>query len=362
MKTTPLTSVHESLRAKMVDFGGFYMPVQYTSIIEEHNAVRSKAGIFDVSHMGEISVTGKDAIKYLNYIITNDIGAISENQIMYSPMCYEHGGCVDDILIYKNNDKDFLVVANASNTDKDYDWMKKHTKGYDVVVSNQSDKYGQIALQGPEAQSILQQLTKTDLEEIAFYRFKNNVVVDGVNTMVSRTGYTGEDGFEIYMPASNTEKLFRKFMESGATPCGLGARDTLRFESALPLYGHELSEDITPLNAGLKSFVKLEKSDFIGKAALVEQNEKGVSVRSAGLEMVDRGIARNGYDVFNEGGEKIGYVTSGSNCPSLGKNCALALISTEYTKAGTFVYVDIRGKKIKAVTVKKPFYKKMYKK
>ncbi|HRR36937.1 MAG TPA: glycine cleavage system aminomethyltransferase GcvT, partial [Clostridia bacterium] len=175
MKTTPLTSVHESLRAKMVDFGGFYMPVQYTSIIEEHNAVRNKAGIFDVSHMGEISVTGKDAIKYLNYIITNDISVISENQIMYSPMCYEHGGCVDDILIYKNNDKDFLVVANASNTDKDFEWMKKHTKGYDVVVSNQSDRYGQIALQGPEAQNILQQLTKTDLEEIAFYRFKNNV-------------------------------------------------------------------------------------------------------------------------------------------------------------------------------------------
>ena len=362
MKTTPLTSVHESLRARMVDFGGFYMPVQYTSIIEEHNAVRNQAGIFDVSHMGEITVKGKDAIRYIYNLVTNDISTIADNQIMYSPMCYEHGGCVDDLLIYKNNDEDFLIIANASNTDKDYEWMLNQAKGYDVVISNESDKYGQIALQGPQAQYILQQLTKTDLDGIAFYRFKNDVIIDGVNTIVSRTGYTGEDGFEIYMKASDTEKLFRKFMELGAMPCGLGARDTLRFESALPLYGHELSDKITPLNAGLKNFVKLDKNGFIGQKALIEQNEKGVDIRSAGLEMVDKGIARNGYEVFNDKDEKIGYVTSGSTCPSLNKNCALALITTEYNKAGTFVYVDIRGKKVKAVTVKKPFYNKKYKK
>ncbi|HOD92675.1 MAG TPA: glycine cleavage system aminomethyltransferase GcvT [Clostridia bacterium] len=361
MKTTPLTSVHESLKARMVDFGGFYMPVQYTSIIEEHNAVRNHAGIFDVSHMGEIAVRGKDAIRYLYNLLTNDISIIANNQIMYSPMCYEHGGCVDDLLIYKNNDEDYLIIANASNTDKDYEWMLNNSKGYDVEISNESDKYGQIALQGPQAQSLLQQLTDTDLNEISFYRFKDNILINGITAMVSRTGYTGEDGFEIYLKTEDTEKMFKKLMELGALPCGLGARDTLRFESALPLYGHELSDKITPLNAGLKNFVKLEKNGFIGQKALIEQDEKGVEVRSAGLEMIDKGIARNGYEVFNEKDEKIGYVTSGSTCPSLNKNCALALISTDYTKVGTFVYVDIRGRKVKAVTVKKPFYNKKYK-
>ena len=361
MKTTPLTSVHESLKARMVDFGGFYMPVQYTSIIEEHNAVRNHAGIFDVSHMGEIAVRGKDAIRYLYNLLTNDISIIANNQIMYSPMCYEHGGCVDDLLIYKNNDEDYLIIANASNTDKDYEWMLNNSKGYDVEISNESDKYGQIALQGPQAQSLLQQLTDTDLNEISFYRFKDNILINGITAMVSRTGYTGEDGFEIYLKTEDTEKMFKKLMELGELPCGLGARDTLRFESALPLYGHELSDKITPLNAGLKNFVKLEKNGFIGQKALIEQDEKGVEVRSAGLEMIDKGIARNGYEVFNEKDEKIGYVTSGSTCPSLNKNCALALISTDYTKVGTFVYVDIRGRKVKAVTVKKPFYNKKYK-
>lgn len=361
MKTTPLTSVHESLKARMVDFGGFYMPVQYTSIIEEHNAVRNHAGIFDVSHMGEIAVRGKDAIRYLYNLLTNDISIIANNQIMYSPMCYEHGGCVDDLLIYKNNDEDYLIIANASNTDKDYEWMLNNSKGYDVEISNESDKYGQIALQGPQAQSLLQQLTDTDLNEISFYRFKDNILINGITAMVSRTGYTGEDGFEIYLKTEDTEKMFKKLMELGALPCGLGARDTLRFESALPLYGHELSDKITPLNAGLKNFVKLEKNGFIGQKALIEQDEKGVEVRSAGLEMIDKGIARNGYEVFNEKDEKIGYVTSGSTCPSLNKNYALALISTDYTKVGTFVYVDIRGRKVKAVTVKKPFYNKKYK-
>ena len=361
MKTTPLTSLHESLKARMVDFGGFYMPVQYTSIIEEHNAVRNHAGIFDVSHMGEISVKGKDAIKYIDNLLTNDISGIAPNQIMYSPMCYEDGGCVDDLLVYKYDDEDFLIIANASNTDKDYEWMLKQSKGYDVRVTNDSEKYALIALQGPASQSILQQLTDTDLDTISFYRFLDGVKIDGVNTLVSRTGYTGEDGFEIYLKPEYAEQLFRKFMELTALPCGLGARDTLRFESSLPLYGHELSDKITPLNAGLKFFVKLEKTDFIGKSALVKQAEQGLDVRSVGLELIDRGIARNGYEVFNENGEKIGYVTSGSNCPSLNKNCALALIALEYTKIGTEVYIDVRGKKLKAVTVKKPFYNKKHK-
>jgi aminomethyltransferase len=311
--------------------------------------------------MGEITVKGKDATRYIYNLVTNDISMISDNQIMYSPMCYENGSCVDDLLIYKNSNEDYLIIANASNTDKDYEWMLSQSKQYDIEVINESEKYGQIALQGPMAQNILQQMTDTDLNEIAFYRFLNDVMIDEVKTIVSRTGYTGEDGFEIYMKAEYTEKLFRKMMELGAVPCGLGARDTLRFESALPLYGHELSDKITPLNAGLKSFVKLEKSGFIGQKALVEQNEKGLDIRSAGLEMVDKGIARNGYEVFNEKDEKIGYVTSGSTCPSLNKNCALALIAIDYTKAGTYVYVDIRGKKVKAVTVKKPFYNKKYK-
>ncbi|MFA7672800.1 MAG: glycine cleavage system aminomethyltransferase GcvT [Clostridia bacterium] len=362
MKTTPLTSVHESLNARMVDFGGFYMPVQYTSIIEEHMAVRNAAGIFDVSHMGEVTVKGKDASAYIYDLVTNDPTGMTEGQIMYSPMCYENGGCVDDLLIYRNSDKDYLIIANASNTEKDFDWMQKHIKGFDVSVENMSAKYGQIALQGPKSQEILGSLTKTDLGSLQFYRFRNDVTVDGVNTIVSRTGYTGEDGFEIYCAAEDTEKLFRKLMELGALPCGLGARDTLRFESALPLYGHELSADITPLNAGLKPFVKLEKTGFIGHEALVRQAQAGLDRKSAGFEMVDRGVARNGYELFNAEGRKIGYVTSGSNCPSLNKNCGMGLMEIEYTKVGTEIYVDVRGKKLKAVTVKKPFYAKKYKK
>ena len=362
MKTTPLTPVHESLKAKMVDFGGFYMPVQYTSIIEEHNAVRSSAGIFDVSHMGEITVKGKDAAAYIYNLVTNDISTATENQIMYSPMCYTHGGCVDDLLIYKNNDEDFLIIANASNTDKDYEWMLNNAYGYSVKIENVSNEYGQIALQGPTAQTLLQQITEFDLDTIPFYRFRKNIDLSGICALVSRTGYTGEDGFEIYIKADHTEYLFKKLLDLGAVPCGLGARDTLRFEAALPLYGHELSDKITPLNAGLKSFVKFEKTDFIGKSALSEQAQQGLDVRSAGLEMIDRGIPRNGYELFNESNDKIGYVTSGSTCPSLNKNCALGLIELEYAKIGNIVYVDIRGKKLKSVVVKKPFYSKKYKK
>ena len=366
MKRTPLYEIHCSLGGKMIDFGGWELPIQYTGIIEEHEQVRNAAGLFDVSHMGEITVKGSDAEKMIENLITNSILKAKEYQIVYSPMCYPDGGVVDDLLVYKFSNQDYLLVVNASNIDKDFSWIKQNFQGYDVDVQNVSDQYAQLALQGPKAEGILQKLVDIQLkEEIKFFYFKPNVMIDGIKTMVSRTGYTGEDGFEIYIKANNAATIWGKLLEAGKAegliPVGLGARDTLRFEAALPLYGHELTKDISPIEAGLGKFVKLDKNEFIGKAALINQKDAGVCRKLVGFEMVDRGIARSNYEIQVQG-NNIGFVTSGSFSPTLNKNIGLALVEVDYSKEDIEIDIVIRNKLVKAKIIKTPFITKKYKK
>ncbi len=364
MKTTPLYEKHVELKGKIIDFGGWALPVEYSGIIPEHEAVRNKAGLFDVSHMGEITVKGEDAEKYLQMIVTNDISVLNDNQIAYTPMCYQDGGVVDDMLVYKYSSTDYLLVVNASNTQKDFEWLLSQSFG-NVDIKNVSDEYAQLALQGPEAQTIMQKLSSVDLNLIEFYHFLGDVNVGGFSTIVSRTGYTGEDGFELYFKADDGPKMWDLILEAGKehglVPAGLGARDTLRFEAALPLYGQEIDKDITPLEAGLGFFVKLNKEDFIGKEALAKQKSDGLKRKVIGFEMVDRGIPRSHYEVFADV-RKIGYVTTGSFSPTLKKNIGLALIEAEYAKEGTEIEISVRNKNLKAKVIKKPFYTKKYKK
>jgi len=365
-RKTPLYAVQKALGARFTTFGGWDLPVSYTDIIAEHQLVRTKAGLFDVSHMGEILITGKDAVKSLNRLISNDIAPVPAGKILYSPMCYENGTVVDDILIYKFSDEELLLVVNAGNTQKDDEWIRSQITG-DVIVENFSDNYVQLALQGPEAEDIIKRILDEDTELPGFYWFKE-VSLLGMKILLSRTGYTGEDGFEIYLWLPNSsadpEKLWNGILEAGkdkgAAPVGLGARDTLRLEAALPLYGHELSDNISPLEAGLKTFVKIDKDDYIGKAALSRQVEFGIEHKLYGFEMVDRGIPRNGYDVVKDG-NKIGYVTSGGLMPTLNKNGGLALLDDLGLSDGDTIEIVIRDRKCKAVLVKLPFYKKKYK-
>ena len=366
MKRTPLYEVHCSLGGKMVDFGGWELPIQYTGIIEEHQQVRNAAGLFDVSHMGEITVKGTDAEKMIENLITNSILKAKEYQVVYSPMCYPDGGVVDDLLVYKFSNQDYLLVVNASNIDKDFSWIKQNMQGYDVDVQNVSDQYAQLALQGPKAEEILQKLVDIQLkEEIKFFYFKPNVMIDGIKAMVSRTGYTGEDGFEIYIKANNAATIWGKLLEAGKAegliPVGLGARDTLRLEAALPLYGHELTKDISPIEAGLEKFVKLDKNEFIGKAALINQKDAGVCRKLVGFEMGGRGIARSNYGIQVQG-NNIGFVTSGSFSPTLNKNIGLALVEVDYSKEDIEIDIVIRNKLVRAKIIKTPFITKKYKK
>jgi aminomethyltransferase len=361
LKRTPLFSVYAEYGAKTIDFGGWELPVQFSSIKEEHEAVRTRAGLFDVSHMGEIEVKGKDSLAFLQKVMTNDVAKLTDGRAQYSLMCYENGGTVDDLLIYKKADDHYLLVVNAANTDKDFDWLKEHLFG-DVEVTNISEQIAQLALQGPLAEKVLQKLTETDLSEIKFFGFKDDVDLQGVKALVSRTGYTGEDGFEIYCRSEDAVTLWHAILEAGkeegVLPCGLGARDTLRFEATLPLYGQELSKDITPLEAGLGFAVKTNKEvDFIGKEVLKKQKEEGTLRKLVGIEMIDKGIPRHGYQVF-AGEEEIGFVTTGTQSPTLKKNIGLALIKTEFASLDTEVYVEIRGKRLKAKVVATPFYKR----
>jgi aminomethyltransferase len=360
LKKTPLNQVHRALGAKMVDFGGWDMPVQYSGIIEEHKAVRTKAGLFDVSHMGEIRVKGPDALKFLQKMLSNDLSKVKTYQIQYNILCLPSGGVVDDLLVHKENDNDYLLVVNASNTDKDFKWFLEHKEDEDVEIIDESPETGQIAIQGPLAESILQKLTDVNLADIKFYRYTYGQV-DGVKCLISRTGYTGEDGFEVYCPQEKTVQLWNKLLEVGGDnilPCGLGARDTLRFEAKLPLYGHEMSEEITPLEAGLGRFVALDKEeDFIGKFALKAQKEAGVPRKVVGIEMLERGIPRAGYAVKKDGKE-IGFITTGSYAPSLDKNLGLVLIDSAHADIGTELTVSIRNKDVKAQIVPIPFYKR----
>jgi aminomethyltransferase len=362
LKKTPLNEVHRTLGGKMVDFGGWDMPVQYKAgVIEEHMATRTRAGLFDVSHMGEIWVEGRDAIPFVNRITTNDVTKLVDGQAHYSTLTNENGGVVDDLLVYRFNDEKLLLVVNASTTDKDWAWITSH-KGEDddLALTNASVSYCQIAIQGPKAIGILQKLTDTNLDEIKYYHFTIGHV-DGIESIISRTGYTGEDGFEVYAPAENAQQLWEKMLETGAEegilPCGLAARNTLRLESAMSLYGHELGDDITPLEANLGWITKLQKGDFVGRDKIAELKEKGIKRKLVGFEMREPGIARDGYDVYVED-NKVGTVTSGSPAPFLKKNIGLAFVPPEFANVGQELRIDVRGKRLAAEVVPTPFYKR----
>ncbi len=357
---TCLHDKHVALGALMSPFGGFDMPIQYKGITEEHNAVRHEVGVFDVSHMGEVRVKGPDAYKFVSHIFVNDVTGAPDGQIFYGMMCYENGGTVDDLLVYKVNDEEYFLVINASNIDKDVAWIKSHAEGFDVEIEDQSPYYGEVAVQGPKAEETVENVLGLPVKNLPFYNFKT-IQTDGEEIIVSRTGYTGEDGFEIYGSHDYTRKVWDKLMEAGVQPCGLGCRDTLRFEVGLPLYGDELSAEITPIEASLSMFVKLDKQEFIGKEALAKQKAEGVKRRIVGIELDGNAIPRHGYPVEVEG-RQVGEITTGYRSISTGKSVAMAMIDKPYDKLGTKVEVRIRKKTFPATVVKKRFYDKNYKK
>ncbi len=361
LKKTCLYDNHVALKAQMSPFGGFMMPIQYSSIIEEHNAVRQTVGMFDVSHMGEIFVSGADAEKFVNHIFTNDATALPAGKILYGMMLYEDGGVVDDLLVYKMEEPQlWLLVVNASNINKDEAWIRQQAEGFAVEISNKSDIYGQIALQGPDAERTANEVLGLDLSDLTFYTFRETVW-DGKPLIVSRTGYTGEDGFEFYMDTASIVKMWEQFIAAGITPCGLGCRDTLRFESGLPLYGHELSAEISPIMAGLGIFVKLNKPEFIGRNACAKQKAEGTAKKVVGIELKDRAIPRGGYAVEADG-VQIGEVTTGYHTITTDRSVCLALIDSRYAALGTEVAVRIRKKVFAGTVCKKRFYDKKYKK
>ncbi len=357
---TCLYDRHVKLGAKMEPFGGFDMPIQYSTITEEHNAVRHAVGVFDVSHMGEVRIKGPEAFKYVMHIFVGDVTDAPDGQIFYGMMCYENGGTVDDLLVYKVNDNEYFLVINAANIDKDVAWIKGNAEGYDVTITDESPYYGEVAVQGPKAEETLECIMGLDLKSIAFYNFKT-FHIEGEDVIISRTGYTGEDGFEVYGSHEFIQRLWDKLMEAGVTPCGLGCRDTLRFEVGLPLYGDELSADITPIEASLSMFVKLDKEEFIGKEALAAQKANGVKRRIIGIELEGNAIPRHGYPV-EVNGEVVGEVTTGYRSISTGKSVAMAMVNKPYDKLGTEVEIRIRKKTFPGKVVKKRFYDKNYKK
>ena len=361
---TCLHDNHLALGAKMSPFAGFDMPIQYSSITEEHLAVRNKVGMFDVSHMGEVFVSGPDAEKFVNHVFTNDVRPMVPGQILYGMMLYPDGGTVDDLLVYKEFEVDhFLLVVNAANIEKDYLLIKDHSKGYDVKISNQSDKWGQIALQGPLAEETLVKTLPFAAEaaSLSFYTFKDFEDA-GMRVIVSRTGYTGEDGFEIYAAPGLIIKYWEAFLEAGVAPCGLGCRDTLRFEAGLPLYGDELTPKISPVMAGFSMFCKLDKDEFIGKDAIVAQKAGAITEKLVGIELQDKAIPRAGYPVELEDGTEVGVVTTGYHSISLEKSICFALVKKEYGALETPLFVRIRKKVFPGKVVKKRFYQTNYKK
>ena len=354
-KKTCLYDKHVALGALISPFGGFDMPIQYTNIIDEHQAVRQHCGVFDVSHMGEVLVSGKDAERYVNHVFTNDVRNIPNGKILYGMMCYEDGGVVDDLLVYKMADDKFFLVINAANIDKDWAWIQQQSKGFDITLDHQSDQYGELAIQGPEAEQVMEQVLGVPCKELVFYTFKT---IDGI--MVSRTGYTGEDGFEIYAAPDAIRTYWDQLMAANIKPCGLGCRDTLRFEVGLPLYGDELSESITLIMAGLGIFVKLDKEEFIGKDALARQKAEGAPKKLVGIELHDKAIPRHGYAVIKDG-NIIGEVTTGYHSISTDKSVCMALIDSAYAALDTDVEIQIRKKTFPGTVCKKRFYDKHYK-
>lgn len=362
LRKTCLHDKHVGLGAQMSPFGGFDMPIQYSGIVEEHNAVRNNCGVFDVSHMGEVLVTGPEAEKYVNYIFSNDVEGLPDGGILYGMMLNHNGGVVDDLLVYKRGENHFLLVINASNIAKDVAWIEEQAKKFNVAIKNISDETGEIAVQGPEAEAALEEILAIPCKELTFYTFKE-LDRDGKHLIVSRTGYTGEDGFEIYADHETIRDLWDKLMASGkVAPCGLGCRDTLRFEVGLPLYGDELADDITPVEACLSMFVKLNKPEFIGREVIERQKAEGAPRKLVGLELADRAIPRHGYEVLNADDEVIGYVTTGYRGISVDKSIAAALIQTAYAVKDNELKIRIRRKTFPAKVVAKKFYKKSYKK
>lgn len=356
---TPLFDCHVAYGGTIVPFAGYLLPVQYpTGIITEHEAVRTAAGLFDVSHMGEILFKGRDALKNLNYILTNDFTTMVDGQVRYSVMCNDKGGCVDDLIVYRLDEETYWVVVNASNRHKDFEWMKSHAIG-DVKIEDISDSVAQIALQGPLSKEILSQLVDEELLPAKYYTFCKDVMIGGMKCLVSQTGYTGEFGYEIYLSNEDAPKMWNLLLETGKDkgliPCGLGARDTLRLEAAMPLYGHEMSDDISPLEIGLNFGVKMKKEDFIGKKALEERGEP--TIQRIGLKITGRGIAREHQDIY-VGDTLIGQTTSGTHAPFLKYPIAMALVNTGTVEVGSQVEVDVRGRRVAAEVIALPFYKR----
>lgn len=358
MKQTPFYEKHSALGAKLVDFAGYAMPVQYGSMVAEHLAVRQTAGLFDVSHMGEFLVTGPQQVEFLDYATINDIRGMVPGQAQYSAMCLENGGIVDDLLIYKFEDK-FLLVVNASNMEKDWNHLSKLAEAYDVTLENQSDNTALLALQGPNSRDILQKLTETDLSAIPFYHFREGEVADGY-MVIARTGYTGELGFELYhdpaLSAALWEALMDAGQDAGLMPAGLGSRDSLRLEMKYCLYGNDIDETTTPLEARLGWITKMDKPDFHGKAALEAQKAAGLQRALVAFELSERGIPRHGYDIY-AGHEKVGQVTSGGHSPVLEKGIGMGYVNFPHHKTGTEIFIEIRGRRIPARIVKPPFVK-----
>ena len=366
LKRTPLYEAHKKLGARIVDFAGWEMPVLYSGIIEEHRAVRNSVGIFDVSHMGEIEIVGREAVKLLQFLTVNDVTMLNDNECQYSMMCYPDGGIVDDILVYRLTGERFMLCVNASNADKDYQWILKslhagRAEGMfrNAEVKNVSDIISQISIQGKNSEPVLQKITGDDLSVIKHNRFVLTNV-DGVSALVSRTGYTGEDGFEIYLKNENAERVWNRLLEIGKEydikPVGLGARDTLRLEMKYPLYGNDISEKTTPLEAGLSWVTKFDKGNFMGRESLLKQKDGGLKRKLIGFEMIDKGIPRSHYSIF-KGAEQIGEVTSGTMSPSLNKAIGVGYVKTEISNIGNEIEINIRGSHQKAKIVSTPFYK-----
>ncbi|KKK35924.1 glycine cleavage system protein T [Salinicoccus sediminis] len=356
LKKTPLYDYYEESGAKVIDFSGWALPVQFSSIKEEHRAVREAIGMFEVSHMGEIRVTGRESVGFLNYALTNDVTKLTEERAQYTMLCNERGGVIDDLVIYKLDEDDYLLVVNAGNTHIDFETLKA-IGGFDATVENVSEKYGQLAVQGPGARDLVQKHVREDISEMKMFRFKKDIDIDGSKVILSQTGYTGEDGFEIYCAAEDTLKLWKLFLNGGAEPCGLGSRDTLRLEAGLPLHGQDLTEDITPVEANMGFAVKPDKGEFVGRDVLKEQKENGAPRKLGGFEILERGIARTDYEVKDSGGNRVGYVTSGTQSPLTKKSIGLALVDKEFYELDKEFNIIVRNKEVKAKFVKTPFHK-----
>ena len=364
LKSTPLNSIHRKLGGRMVEFGGWDMPVQYAAgTVEEHVRTRKHAGLFDVSHMGEVDVRGPDAVAFVNGLVSNDASKLVDEQAQYSALTTPEGTVIDDLLVYRFAEDHLLLVVNAGTTDKDWDWISSHRENEDIELRNVSDNYCQIALQGPDALGILQKLTRLPLSEIKYYHFREGEV-DGVPAIVSRTGYTGEDGFEVYASPDKAERLWNKSLDAGnfgaddgVLACGLAARNTLRLEAGMCLYGHEIDETTTLLEANLGWITKLNKGYFIGRDRLLKQKEEGIGRKLLGFEVTDRGIARDGQDVLIDG-QRVGQVTSGSPAPFLKRNIGMAYVPVEFANEGRAIEIDVRGRRVGAQIVPLPFYKR----